>query len=59
MTRKNFVWLLLCIATLTASAQVPRPKLVVGVVVDQMRWDYLYYYQNEYGEGGLKRVINE
>lgn len=59
MTRKNLVWLLLCIATLTASAQVPRPKLVVGVVVDQMRWDYLYYYQNEYGEGGLKRVINE
>ena len=26
-----------------ASAQVQRPKLVVGLVVDQMRWDYLYW----------------
>ena len=22
--------------------KVERPKLVVGIVVDQMRWDYLY-----------------
>lgn len=25
----------------TASAQLERPKLVVGIMVDQMRWDYL------------------
>lgn len=24
-----------------------------------MRWDYLYYYYNEYGEGGLKRLLSE
>ena len=36
-----------------------RPKLVVGIVVDQMRWDYLYRYYNRYGEGGFKRLINE
>ncbi len=23
---------------------VKRPRLVVGIVVDQMRWDYLYRY---------------
>ena len=46
-------------ACMTATAQVERPKLVVGIVVDQMRWDYLYYYNNEYCEGGIKRLVNE
>jgi predicted AlkP superfamily pyrophosphatase or phosphodiesterase len=36
-----------------------RPKLVVGVVVDQMRWDYLYRYSNRYGAGGFKRLLQE
>ena len=32
-----------CCVALGAMAQsrIERPKLVVGVVVDQMRWDYL------------------
>ena len=42
-----------------ANAQIQRPKLVVGLVVDQMRWDYLYYYNNEYGNDGLKRLLNQ
>jgi len=36
-----------------------RPKLVVGIVVDQMRWDYLYRYYDRYGEGGFKRLLND
>ncbi len=36
-----------------------RPKLVVGIMVDQMRWDYLYRYAQRYGEGGFKRIIRE
>ena len=36
-----------------------RPKLVVGIVVDQMRWDYLYRYYDLYGEGGFKRLMSE
>jgi len=36
-----------------------RPKLVVGIVVDQMRWDYLYRYYNRYGNDGFKRLINQ
>ena len=43
----------------TTYAQVQRPKLVVGLVVDQMRWDYLYYYNDEYGNDGLKRLLNQ
>lgn len=40
-------------------AQPARPRLVVGFVVDQMRWDYLYRYQARYGEGGFKRLLAE
>ncbi len=36
-----------------------RPKLVVGIVVDQMRWDYLYRYYNRYGTGGFKRLLSD
>ncbi|MCZ4244738.1 alkaline phosphatase PafA [Pedobacter punctiformis] len=43
----------------TFPAEVARPKLVVGLVVDQMRWDYLYRYYNRYTNGGFKRLINE
>ncbi len=51
---------LLLLSCLTAfGARVERPKLVVGIVIDQMRWDYLYYYYEEYSEGGLKRLLNE
>ncbi len=38
---------------------VERPKLVVGIVVDQMRWDYLYRFYNRYSEGGFKRLIKK
>ena len=41
------------------AAGVERPKLVVGIVVDQMRWDYLYRYYSLFGEGGFKRLMNE
>ncbi len=36
-----------------------RPKLVVGILVDQMRWDYLYRYANRYGAGGFNRMLRE
>jgi predicted AlkP superfamily pyrophosphatase or phosphodiesterase len=38
---------------------LPRPKLVVGIVVDQMRWDYLYRYYDRYTDNGFKRLLNE
>ncbi|TKC62363.1 alkaline phosphatase family protein [Pedobacter hiemivivus] len=38
---------------------VPRPKLVIGIVVDQMRWDYLYRFYNRYGSSGFRRMLNE
>jgi predicted AlkP superfamily pyrophosphatase or phosphodiesterase len=41
------------------SSDIPRPKLVVGIMVDQMRWDYLYRFYERYGNGGFKRMLNE
>ena len=38
---------------------IPRPKLVVGIVVDQMRWDYLYRFYDRYQQNGIKRLLNE
>ena len=36
-----------------------KPKLVVGIVIDQMAFNNLYKYQSRYGEGGFNRLINE
>lgn len=36
-----------------------RPRLVVGIVVDQMRWDYLYRYRDRFGPNGFRRLLNE
>jgi len=41
------------------STAVQRPKIVVGLVVDQMRWDYLYRYFDRYSNNGFKRLLND
>ncbi|RDV11792.1 alkaline phosphatase family protein [Pontibacter diazotrophicus] len=38
---------------------LPRPKLVVGIVVDQMRYDYLYRYWDKYGNDGIKKLVTQ
>lgn len=40
-------------------APFENPKLVVGVVVDQMRFEYINRFWHQYGEGGFKRLVNE
>ncbi|SFG10646.1 Type I phosphodiesterase / nucleotide pyrophosphatase [Salegentibacter agarivorans] len=35
-----------------------KPKLVVGIVVDQMRYDYLTRFWDRFGEDGFKKLIN-
>jgi len=36
-----------------------QPKLVVGIVIDQMRFDYLYRFKENYGEDGFVRLMKE
>ena len=61
MRRNIFLFslLLTCSAVSLAADKVERPRLVVGIVVDQMRWDYLYRYYDKFVDGGLKRLLNE
>ena len=51
--------ILLVAVNLHAQNYFQRPRLVVGIVVDQMRWDYLIRYQERYSEGGFLRMMNE
>ena len=40
--------------------QTPEPpRLVVGIVVDQMRMEYLYRFESKFGAGGFKRLMGE
>lgn len=59
MNKIHKLILILCAFCGMAQAQPERPKLVVGIVIDQMRWDYLYRYYARYGEGGFKRLLGE
>ena len=33
------------------------PKLVIGLIVDQMRWDYLYRFKDLYSKRGFVRLL--
>ena len=61
------IFLVLFVGTNTINAQQNQsskshydtPDLVIGLIVDQMRPDYIYKYWNHYEEGGIKRLMNE
>ncbi len=71
MMKKMALFFFLSVTLVAAEAQlkspakasntqsVPRPKLVVGLVIDQMRWDYLYRYNQLYSAGGFRRLLNQ
>ena len=59
---KNLVTSVLLILFISVSAQTTppaKPKLVIGLVVDQMRYDFLYRYSDKYTTGGFKRLLKE
>jgi arylsulfatase A-like enzyme len=51
-----FIVFFLSLAQLHAQA-VKQPKIVVGVVIDQMCYDYLYRFQHLYTTGGFNRLM--
>jgi len=52
------VLLIIGLASCMEKKPVPtKPKMVIGIVVDQMRWDYLYRYYDVYGNDGFKRLL--
>ncbi len=61
---RGFLLVIMIIGFLSAIGQTNQkatksPKLIVGMMVDQMRWDFIYRYQHRYGEGGFKRILRE
>jgi len=60
---KNLIaFIFLSLLTFTSSkpenTPTKKPKLVIGIVIDQMRYDYLTRFADKYGEDGFKRIIN-
>lgn len=56
------VSLFTCIVAIAQPAinEPVRPKLIIGIVIDQMRWDFLYRYYDRYETGGgFKRLLNK
>ena len=51
---KKVLALIIVLVGLTANSQ-DKPKLVVGIVVDQMKMEYLYRFSNDFSNNGFKR----
>ena len=45
--------------SISLSQSTSQPKLVIGVVVDQMRFDYLNRFKNKYTSNGFLRLIDQ
>jgi arylsulfatase A-like enzyme len=59
--RSSILGLLFCLGLTGAgssSAYNARPKLVVIVVIDQFRGDYLERYRDQWGEGGFRLLLD-
>ena len=60
--KKLLLLLVIIITSITQAQQKTqpqqqRPKLVIGIVVDQMKMDYLYRFSDDFSPNGFKRLI--
>jgi len=51
--------LILCLSTNGHAQQKDQPKLIVGIVVDQMCYEYLYRFQEKYGKNGIRLLMDK
>ena len=56
---KKILLSLIIYLTAIPSFSQEKPKLIIGIVVDQMRFDYIYRFWNEFSENGFKKLVNE
>jgi predicted AlkP superfamily pyrophosphatase or phosphodiesterase len=54
-----FFGLITCFSSFSQTQKVEKPKIVIGIMVDQMRWDFLYRFEKRYSSGGFKRLVRE
>ncbi|WP_373941130.1 alkaline phosphatase family protein [Polaribacter sejongensis] len=55
----SFICLFIYLGNNKLTSQNKKPKLVVGIVIDQMRYDYLTRYSDRYGKDGFNRILQE
>lgn len=48
-----------CFSQIQPKKVLGKPKVIIGLVIDQMRWDFLYRYYEQYSATGFKRLLNE
>jgi len=51
--------ILVGLVAISAGAATGRPRLVVGIVVDQLRTDYLDYLRELFGKDGFRRLMED
>ncbi|TFH39204.1 MAG: alkaline phosphatase family protein [Bacteroidia bacterium] len=60
-----FIFILLSVLSpakaFSQGAYIPpdKPKLVIAIVIDQFRYDYIDKFWDKFSEGGFRRLINE
>ncbi|HYG19058.1 MAG TPA: alkaline phosphatase family protein, partial [Ohtaekwangia sp.] len=54
-----YLFVMSCAPVTFAQDIADRPKAVVGIVVDQMRQEYLYRFYEKFGDGGFRRMMND
>ena len=57
MKKLLLILLFPCIALSQSNKE--KPKLIIGIVVDQMRYDYIERFWDDFSEDGFKKLINE
>ncbi|MCI0751626.1 MAG: alkaline phosphatase family protein [Flammeovirgaceae bacterium] len=57
--KKLLILFFTCCSLSLIAQPSPKPKLVVGVVVDQMRQEYLYRYESKFSTNGFRRLMND
>jgi predicted AlkP superfamily pyrophosphatase or phosphodiesterase len=55
---KSILIFFVLLAQSLCSQNRTKPKLVVGIVIDQMRYEYLYRFQENYTDKGFRKLIN-
>jgi predicted AlkP superfamily pyrophosphatase or phosphodiesterase len=51
------VYIALSLPLFAFNQKSEQPKLIVGIVVDQMCYEYLYRYQERFGENGFNKIM--
>ncbi|MDX2414833.1 MAG: alkaline phosphatase family protein, partial [Bacteroidales bacterium] len=65
MRKSIYLSFIVCLISITSlksqNAYIPpeKPKLIVGIVIEQFRYDYLDKFWDSFGDDGFKKLINE